>query len=64
MPLNQFSSMFSLLPQVEAVMREKGESLPRPDYSGCEKAEVAGQSPDSDVDSGKRNFEETSEEEE
>lgn len=33
MPIDQFSSMVKLLPNIEAALKEKGESLPRPEYS-------------------------------
>lgn len=34
MPIDQFSALTKLLPEIEQALKEKGESLPRPVYSG------------------------------
>ncbi|MCJ1367984.1 hypothetical protein MMC16_007122 [Acarospora aff. strigata] len=34
MPLEQYSTLVTLLPHIETVLREKGEKVPRPDYEG------------------------------
>ena len=64
-----------LLPQIESVLREKGESVPRPKYEGEDQGEgggklgIKGEEEKNEDDgekrrrSGKKNFEETSEEE-
>lgn len=72
MPIDQFSSLVTLLPEIEIALKENGESLPRPDYSS-----VAIQSDESgagvqrepsgrrkDAASSKKNIEATSEEDE
>ncbi|KAL2221440.1 putative RNA polymerase II transcriptional coactivator [Thermoascus aurantiacus ATCC 26904] len=33
MPVDQFATLVSLLPEIESALSKKGESLPRPDYS-------------------------------
>ncbi|OJJ42022.1 hypothetical protein ASPZODRAFT_137565 [Penicilliopsis zonata CBS 506.65] len=32
LPVDQFSSLVSLLPDVEVILREKGQTIPRPEY--------------------------------
>ncbi|KAL4806962.1 transcriptional Coactivator p15-domain-containing protein [Aspergillus unguis] len=32
LPIDQFSSLLNLLPEIEAALQEKGVSIPRPDY--------------------------------
>ena len=65
MPIAQFSTFISLLPQIETVLREKGVTLPRSAYDS---AEPAAMDPESEPEAApskkesKRNFEETSEE--
>ncbi|KAL9100518.1 MAG: hypothetical protein Q9187_009354, partial [Circinaria calcarea] len=72
LPLAQFSTLITLLPQIESALAAKGESIPRPDYG--EKAEDGNaveadgeeereEEEDDDEGSGKKNFEATSEEE-
>ena len=64
--MSHFSALISLLPEIESVLRSKGEDVPRPDYSNLSRAE-ADQAEDESIVSGgketKRNFEETSDEE-
>lgn len=66
MPIAQFSTLISLLPHIETVLREKGEALPRPAYEAAEPVAMDQESEPEAASSkkeGKRNFEETSEEE-
>jgi hypothetical protein len=75
--LDQFGQLVTLLPHIEAVLKGKGESLPRPKYgnleveeSGEEEGEGDGMEDEDGGEKGKygkgskKNFEETSEEEE
>lgn len=34
MPMDQFASFINVLPEIEALLQESGETIPRPDYSG------------------------------
>ena len=71
--LPQFNALVQLLPHIENVLTEKGESITRPDYSGessigaGKEVAAAGAKEDEVVadagKGGKRNFEETSDEE-
>lgn len=71
MPVAQFAALVSLIPDIETSLKAKGESVPRPKY---ETASRIGAPVESDInDNGeegqenkesRRNFEETSEEEE
>ncbi|EEQ83505.1 hypothetical protein RJZ56_005672 [Blastomyces dermatitidis] len=45
MPLEQFNAMVQLLPNVEAVIKEKGGSLDRPNYIDGEGKEIAKNDP-------------------
>ena len=64
--MSHLSALISLLPQIEATLRDKGEDVPRPDYS-----DLIGAEGDNGGDAGrgsgskqaKQNFEETSDEE-
>ncbi|KAF2147576.1 uncharacterized protein K452DRAFT_314694 [Aplosporella prunicola CBS 121167] len=64
--VEQYSTLLTLLPDIEAVLGQKGESVPRPSYEG----EVGGavkQQPAEDEEGeaeeeGKKNFEATSDE--
>ncbi|KAL2005270.1 hypothetical protein VTN00DRAFT_2480 [Thermoascus crustaceus] len=70
LPVDQFATLVKVLPEIEAALSQKGESLPRPDYS-----RTTGESSEkSDIDRGgdhdhggpqetKNNIEATSEEE-
>ena len=73
MPLEQFSMVINLLPHIETELKGKGFDLPRPDYTAKESSgQLDGADEDEDVKdaseeeeaAGKKNFEETSEEEE
>jgi hypothetical protein len=34
MPVDQFSALISILPEIEEALKQNGEALPRPVYSG------------------------------
>jgi len=55
MPMDQWAALMEVLPQIEGVLREKGESVVRPKFGEGNGVEVG---------SGKKNFEATSEEDE
>ncbi|KAI4170861.1 MAG: hypothetical protein LQ343_004625 [Gyalolechia ehrenbergii] len=69
LPLAQYSTFLTLLPEIESALAKKGEKVPRPDFSGAE-AEVVGDDvseggdgEEAEEKEGKKNFEATSEEE-
>lgn len=70
MPMDQFSSFITVLPEIEAVLRESGQTIPRPDYAGVGSApdESDGSEEDSGDDSkdaaSRKNIEATSDEDE
>ena len=73
LPLAQYSTLLTLLPNIEAALIAKGESVSRPDYSAAEPLEpppngdgAEEREEDNGIgDSGKKkNFEATSEEDE
>ncbi len=64
--------MIKLLPHIETVLAEKGQSIERPDYSGASASAAVDEEDDEDDEDeedeevgkkGKKNFEETSDEE-
>ena len=65
----QFGALITLIPQIESILGEKGEDLPRPDYNGIEVMQQGKsdgdeeEKPASKRKKGRQNFEETSEEE-
>jgi hypothetical protein len=66
--IEQYSALINVLPQLEHEIQEKGESVPRPDYSGAAPVpppkENQQENSDEDTDDVKKaNFEATSEEE-
>lgn len=70
--IQQFNALVALLPHIETVLADKGESITRPEYSaesgtgaGKEIAVAEGNEDEfvADAGEGKRNFEETSDEE-
>ena len=65
--MSHFSALISLLPEIEAVLRGKGEDIPRPDYGNLSAVVEGDHAEDESTGpSGretKRNFEETSDEE-
>ncbi|MCJ1477891.1 hypothetical protein MMC13_006564 [Lambiella insularis] len=68
LPVSQFSCLVSLLPHIEAVLKQKGETLPRPEYDKVEDDKDEQDAVEDDEDDGeeenvgKKNFEATSEE--
>lgn len=69
MPLAQFSTLIALLPHIETVLQQKGETVPRPEYDkmadGDDGPAAAGDDEDGEALAvvEKKNFEATSEEE-
>ena len=66
MPVEQFSTLVTLLPEIEATLSKAGELLSRPDYSSVESTARAGKAADGPDESlsPKKNIEATSEEDE
>ena len=73
LPLDQFNTLITLLPEIETALASKGQSISRPDYSnaGASASSAAAMDEDENEDEvekvqktmGKKNFEETSDEE-
>ena len=68
LPIEQFNTLIKLLPQIETALAEKGESIERPDYGGVGASAAVDEEDDEEEDEevekkGKKNFEETSDEE-
>lgn len=65
MPVAQFAELVKLLPDIEEALGQKGESLPRPAYSGST-AQSDGEedSPGKATSPSKQNIEATSDEDE
>lgn len=63
MPIDQFSALIKLLPDIEQVLKQKGESLPRPVYGGDAGQSNDGDEPDRTASPSKQNIEATSDEE-
>ncbi|PWY93361.1 PC4-domain-containing protein [Aspergillus sclerotioniger CBS 115572] len=67
LPLDQFSSLVSLLPDIESALQESGESIPRPSYASGSRMIVDNEGEDCDsgdlLDAGnsRKNIEATSE---
>jgi len=63
--MEQFNTIIKLLPHIETALADKGESVERPDYSGAgaSAAADAGEDDEEQDVKGKKNFEQTSEEE-
>ena len=73
LPVAQYSTLITLLPEIEAALVAAGESVPRPDYSSLKaNAEESGDADAGDetgmlgekIKGEKKNFEATSEEDE
>ena len=67
--MDQYSALIALMPQIEDLLKEKGETVPRPDYASSGAAHArdeGGHSEDEDEDEKpkKTNFEATSDEDE
>ena len=67
LPLEQWNAILRLLPHIETVLAEKGHSVERPDYSGAGASAAAAEADEEEDEEeevkGKKNFEETSDEE-
>ncbi|KAL3259537.1 hypothetical protein ABHI18_005331 [Aspergillus niger] len=66
LPIDQFSSLVSLLPHIETTLQDKGESIPRPQYDSdrkinSENKEAGDDSVDVSDEDTRRNIEATSE---
>ena len=65
MTVEQYSALINLMPQIEAMLSAKGESVPRPDYDGTAPAGTGVEDAEIDDDDPKKaNIEATSDEEE
>ncbi|EXJ88876.1 casein kinase II subunit alpha [Capronia epimyces CBS 606.96] len=68
MSLEQYSALIDIMPQVEEVLKQQGETVPRPNYSGsAQAAEENGEEEDEEDEEKKlkkENIEATSDEEE
>ncbi|PLB47013.1 PC4-domain-containing protein [Aspergillus steynii IBT 23096] len=65
LPLDQFASLVTMLPEIEAVLKEQGQSIPRPGYTGSDSRQNESSDPDDDeepTNSPKKNIEATSDE--
>lgn len=62
MPIDQFSALINLLPDIEQTLKQKGESLPRPVYGDAGQPDDDGE-PDRTASPSKQNIEATSDEE-
>ncbi|KAL9133076.1 MAG: hypothetical protein Q9175_005753, partial [Cornicularia normoerica] len=67
LPIEQFNTLIKLLPHIETVLAEKGQSIERPDYSGAGASAAVDEDDDEEDEEvekkGKKNFEETSDDE-
>ncbi|OQE19057.1 hypothetical protein PENSTE_c016G02562 [Penicillium steckii] len=65
LPMDQFSALVSLLPDIEQALQEHGEELPRPEYSGqnVDGDEEGVEMKDKESSPSKQNIEATSDEE-
>jgi hypothetical protein len=70
MPVAQFAALIRTLPHIESVLKTRGEAIPRPDYDIADLGGGGGEPPAKRGDggavpakAGRKNFEETSEEE-
>jgi hypothetical protein len=64
MSVEQYCTLVSIMPQIEAELAARGEKVPRPEYDG---GPVAGEDENEDMDEdmdGKQNIEATSDEDE
>ncbi|KAJ5150982.1 RNA polymerase II transcriptional coactivator KELP [Penicillium canariense] len=67
MSIEQFSALVELLPDLEQTLQQRGESLPRPVYSGAasqvdDEGDKEQSRPDKDASPSKQNIEATSDE--
>lgn len=71
MPMDQYAAFVTLLPDIEAVLNENGQSVPRPNYVGAKGQSDEGDENKCEYDSNiedpaslKKNIEATSDEDE
>lgn len=66
MPMNQFASLITVLPEIEAVLNENGENIPRPAYGVMNSPDESDQEDPSghieDAAAPRKNIDATSEE--
>ena len=62
MTIDQYSAFIAIMPQIEALLSQKGETVPRPSFDGA--APSASEDDDDEGDPKKSNIEATSDEEE
>jgi hypothetical protein len=63
MTIEQYSAFIAVMPQLESLLVEKGQFVPRPKYDGAAEA-PDGSEDDEEEESKKANIEATSDEEE
>ena len=72
MPMDQYAAFVTLLPDIEAILKENGQSVPRPNYADAkEQSDEGGDGDQGESDSNiedpaspKKNIEATSDEDE
>lgn len=64
MSIEQYSALINVLPQIEEVLKQKGEKIPRPNYSGQQSAGSDQDDGDDEIQDKKANIEATSDEDE
>ncbi|KAL4889123.1 transcriptional Coactivator p15-domain-containing protein [Aspergillus ambiguus] len=66
LPMDQYKALLAVLPDIETILKEKGESVPRPEYADSAELEGADEEAGSEVDESrsKKNIEATSDEDE
>lgn len=70
MPIDQYSTLLTLLPEIESTLNEKGVAVPRPDYATLNSKSDAGNSEEDSTDElsaahhSRKNIEATSDEDE
>ncbi|KAF2835671.1 PC4-domain-containing protein [Patellaria atrata CBS 101060] len=67
LPMDQYTAFIAVMPKIEEVLTNKGETVPRPDFSQPSKSQaspVKQEEGEDEDDNVKKNFEATSDEEE
>ena len=67
MTVEQYSALIAVMPEIESLLGQKGESVPRPNFDGAPQkgaARADDQDEDADVEEKRANIEATSDEEE
>ena len=62
LPIDQFNALIKILPQIETNLAGQGQRIERPDYGGTGASVTLDEDEEEPEVKGKRNFEETSEE--